>query len=333
MTHVDIVGDAVITIDVDGKVTSLNPVAESLTGWTQSEAANKALESVFRIINPETRTAVESPTVEALRDGVNAGLKSQTLLIAKDGNERAIGPVDHSATPIRNQQGELTGVVLVFRDTTNLYAQEQKIKVALAYADNIIATLREPFLVLDHAFRIKTANRAFYNTFRVEKAETEGNLIFELGGGQWDVSELRKLLDGVVSDSSPVHDFDMEIDFPVIGRKIMLLNASRFGVEEGHPNLILLAIQDITERRQAETLLQESQQRQKFILNSIPQKLVTTRPDGSVDYFNQQWMEYTGLTFEQIKDWGWKQIIHPDDLNEQLRRWQHATATGECHEH
>lgn len=97
------------------------------------EAANLSVESVFKIIIPETRATVESPTVLALRDGVHAGLQNHTLLLAKDEQERTIGPVDHSATPIRNQHGELTGVVLVFRDTTKLYAQEQKVQLALAY--------------------------------------------------------------------------------------------------------------------------------------------------------------------------------------------------------
>ena len=79
--------------------------------------------------------------------------------------------------------------------------------------------------------------------------------------------------------------------------------------------------------------VRESEGRLRFILESIPQKLVTTRPDGSVDYFNPQWMEYTGLTFEQIQDWGWTQFIHPDDLDEHVQSWLRATKAGEVYEY
>lgn len=333
MSNPDSVGDAVITTDTEGMVTSLNPVAESMTGWNHAEAVGASLKNVFRIVNTVTRTTIESPTVRALRDGVNVGLANDALLIAKDGKEHPIGLIDHSATPIRNDLGELTGAVLVFRDVTELRRQERAVQVALAYAENIIATLREPFVILDKSLRVKTANRTFYTTFHVKREETEGRFIFDLGNGQWNIPRLRTLLDKVLSDHDSVQDFDVEIDFPTIGKKAMLLNARRFGSVEGHPDLILLAIEDITERKRVEVELRQTEQRQKFILDSIPQKIATTKPDGSVDYFNPQWMEYTGLTFEHIKDFGWKHIIHPDDVDEHVRGWLHATKTGEVYEH
>ena len=107
------IGDAVITTDIKGWITFLNPIAESLTGWTHEEAIGQPLDSVFRIINEESRESVESPTVRALREGLVVGLANRTLLIAKDGTER---PIDDSAAPIRNARGEVAGVVLVFRD-------------------------------------------------------------------------------------------------------------------------------------------------------------------------------------------------------------------------
>ena len=321
MSNPNSVGDAVITTDTEGMVTSLNPVAAYMTGWNQAEAAGVSLENVFKLVHPETRTNIESPTVRALREGVNVGLPNHALLIAKDGKEHPIGPIDHSATPIRNDSGELTGAVLVFRDVTELRRQERAVQVALAYAENIIATLREPFVILDKSLRVKTANRTFYATFHVEREETEGHFIFDLGSGQWNIPRLRALLDDVLFDHDSVQDFDVEVEFPKIGKKVMLLNARRFGSVEGHPDLILLAIEDITERKRVEDALRQTEQRQRFILDSIPQKIVTTKPDGSVDYFNPQWMEYTGLTFEQIKDFGWKQFIHSDDVDEHVRGW------------
>ncbi|QDU94070.1 Cell-division control histidine kinase PdhS [Lignipirellula cremea] len=327
------IGDAVITTDAEGRVTFLNSVAQSLTGWTQDEATGVSVETVFKIVHPETRMIIESPTIRALREGVNVGLTNRTLLIAKDGKELPIGPIDDSAVPLRNDKGELAGVVLVFRDITELCRQERAVQVALAYADKIISTLREPFVVLDMNLRVKSANRSFYQNFHVEKEETEGRFIYDLGNGQWNIPRLRTLLDEVLSNHHPVHDFDVEHDFPAIGKKMMLLNAQHFESVDGQSDLILLAIEDITDRKQTEAALRQTEQHQRFILDSIPQKLVTTKPDGSVDYFNPQWMEYTGLTFEELKDWGWKQSIHPDDADGHIRGWLHAVETGEVYEH
>lgn len=97
--------------------------------------------------------------------------------------------------------------------------------------------------------------------------------------------------------------------------------------------LVASIIRDLTEQRLSHERLRQTEKLHKFILDSIPQKIATTKPDGSVDYFNPQWMEYTGLTFERIKDFGWKQVIHPDDVDEHVRGWLSATQTGNVYEH
>ncbi|HET8675844.1 MAG TPA: PAS domain S-box protein, partial [Blastocatellia bacterium] len=164
------IGDAVITTDTESRVTFMNPAAQSLTGWTQEEAAGVALETVFQIVNEETRRTVENPAIRALREGAVTGSANHTLLIAKDGTEHL---VDDSAAPIRNAKGEVAGVVLVFRDITERKRQERLVQDSLDYAENIIATLREPFIVLTKDLRVKTANRSFYETFHVSPEETE----------------------------------------------------------------------------------------------------------------------------------------------------------------
>ncbi len=130
---------------------------------------------------------------------------------------------------------------------------------ALAYAENIIATLREPFVVLDKDLRIKTANRTFYQTFDAKKEETEGRFTYDLGDGQWNIPRLRTVLDEVLSNHLPVLDFEVEHDFPAIGKKTMLLNARRFQSVDSQPDLILLAIEDRTERKRAEVAMQTSE--------------------------------------------------------------------------
>jgi PAS domain S-box-containing protein len=109
------IGDAVITTDPNGAITFMNAVAESLTGWKLQEARGMSLDLVFKIVNEETRRTVENPATRAMREGIVVGLANHTVLIAKDGTERCI---DDSAAPIRNERGEVIGVVLLFRDVT-----------------------------------------------------------------------------------------------------------------------------------------------------------------------------------------------------------------------
>lgn len=109
------IGDAVITTDFEGRITNVNAVAESLTGWTKEEATCQPLDVVFRLVNEETRQAVSSPATRALKEGVIVGLANHTVLIGKDGTEH---PIDDSAAPIRCKDGQIVGCVLVFRDVT-----------------------------------------------------------------------------------------------------------------------------------------------------------------------------------------------------------------------
>ncbi|HKQ46809.1 MAG TPA: PAS domain S-box protein [Phycisphaerae bacterium] len=119
------IGDAVIATDTKGRVTFLNPIAEELTGWTQAAAAGRPLTDVFHIVNEETRAVVEDPAARALREGCVVGLANHTILIARDGTER---PIDDSASPIRNAQGEVSGVVLVFRDVAERRRAERTMR-------------------------------------------------------------------------------------------------------------------------------------------------------------------------------------------------------------
>jgi len=115
------IGDAVIATDPQGRVTFLNPVAQGLTGWPQAEATGRALAEVFPIINEHSRHPVENPVSRVVRQGTTVGLANHTLLIHKDGHET---PIDDSAAPIRDEAGNLSGVVLVFRDITERKRQE-----------------------------------------------------------------------------------------------------------------------------------------------------------------------------------------------------------------
>ena len=153
------------------------------------------------------------------------------------------------------------------------------------YAQNIVDTVREPLLILDATLRVRSANRAFYQAFHVSPAETEGRLIYELGNGQWDIPDLRTLLEDIVPKSSVFDDFELEHVFPVIGRRVMLLNARKLQAGH-HGELLVLAMEDVTARKQAEEALVEAGALQNAIFNSANFSSIATDEKGVIQIFN-----------------------------------------------
>jgi len=123
------------------------------------------------------------------------------------------------------------------------------------YAESIVETVHEPLVVLDANLRVISANRSFYQTFKVTAEETERQLIYRLGNHQWDIPKLRELLEDILPKKTTFDDFEVECRFPNIGRRIMLLNACRLYREADNTQAILIAIEDITERRRAKEAL------------------------------------------------------------------------------
>ena len=123
---------------------------------------------------------------------------------------------------------------------------------------SIVATIREPLLVLDGALRVQTASRSFCNTFQVTQSATEGRLLYELGDGEWDIPALRTLLEDLLPNESVIEAFEVTKDFPLLGRRTMLLNARKLWREKNPTKLILLGIEDITVRKIAEEQLRQS---------------------------------------------------------------------------
>ncbi|MES1179378.1 MAG: ATP-binding protein [Myxococcales bacterium] len=132
------IGDAVIATDNEGKVTFLNPIAEGLTGWTEAEAIGQPLDAVFHIISERSRAVVESPVAKVLREGKVVGLANHTVLLPKTGPEI---PIDDSGAPIRNEAGEMVGVVLVFRDVTELKRHENQNEFLAKAGEALVASL------------------------------------------------------------------------------------------------------------------------------------------------------------------------------------------------
>jgi signal transduction histidine kinase/CheY-like chemotaxis protein len=138
------------------------------------------------------------------------------------------------------------------RDITDREHREAILQEVQSFAEAIVETVREPLLVLDKDLHVRMANRSFLGTFRASKGETEGRLLYELGNGQWDIPELRRLLEDIIPQHTEFRDFEVTHDFPAIGRRTMLLNARKLSEPGVNRELFLLAMEDTTERKQAE---------------------------------------------------------------------------------
>jgi PAS domain S-box-containing protein len=126
------------------------------------------------------------------------------------------------------------------------------LKASREYAESIINTVREPLIVLDQDLRVITASRSFYEVFKVKLEETVGQLIYDLGNKQWDISKLRELLETILPEKATFDNYEVEHDFTAIGRRVMLLNARQIQRVLGKERIILVAIEDITERKELE---------------------------------------------------------------------------------
>ena len=150
--------------------------------------------------------------------------------------------------PSAGPNGKIDGAVVMLIDI-------DASKRGLDFAEAIVETVREPLVILNHNLTVVSANKAFYETFQARPQETEGHLIYDLGKGQWNIPELRELLDNILPAHSTFRDFEVVREFARVGRKVMLLNAREVFDANAQARTILLAIEDTTDRKRAEDAL------------------------------------------------------------------------------
>ncbi len=154
------------------------------------------------------------------------------------------------------------------------------------FAESIMDTIHESLIVLDKDLKIVSANRSFYRKFQTTPEQTEGHLIFDIGNRNWDIPEFRKLLEKVIPDKSTIEDFEVRHSFEPIGDKVMLLNARCLITEQHRPELILLAIEDVTEKVFACKKLVESEAKFHRLVEQINSIIIGFDREGQITYFN-----------------------------------------------
>ncbi|MGA9335068.1 MAG: histidine kinase dimerization/phosphoacceptor domain -containing protein [Rudaea sp.] len=146
--------------------------------------------------------------------------------------------------------------------------------IELAHA--IIDTVRDPLVVLDHELRVIAASRSFYKTFRLVRDDVRGHLLYEIDGGQWDIPELRDLLETIAKNQATVEGYEVYREFPAIGRRVMLLNARKVFYEKGTHSTVLLEFEDVTGRRAIERQVQELLREKDMLLEEMQHRVANS---------------------------------------------------------
>ena len=281
------IGDAVIATDTEGRVSFLNQVAESLTGWKLSESLHRPLGDIFHIINEQTRNTVEDPCAKVLRSGVVVGLANHTVLIAKDGTER---PVDDSAAPIFDYEGEVAGVVLVFRDVTKRREQERLLRESERRKTAIIQGALDCIIEIDHENRILEFNPAAEQTFGFRREDVLGQKLVDLIIPQSLRERHRQAMAHYLATG----------EGPILGKRIEMTGLRADGTEfpieltvirsplEGPP-MFTAYLRDITERQRAEAVMEFLAQTRAALAALVDRDSALQQAAGAMVPFFADW--------------------------------------------
>jgi two-component system, chemotaxis family, CheB/CheR fusion protein len=228
--------------------------------------------------------------------------------------------------PYKTIENKIDGAVVVLVDIDALKKTEREIEAARDYAEAILRTARDPLVVLRADLTVDSANEAFYKTFKLKPAETEGQSIYDLGNQQWDIPRLRRLLEEIIPRDSFFNDFEITHEISGRGLRVMLLNARRLNNPEGGPERILLGIEDVTEQRRLDESIRRNEERFRALTLASAQVIWTANPEGLIKEDSPSWRAFTGQTFAQRKGRGWLDAIHPDDREATRKIWSDSVA-------
>lgn len=226
-----------IFLDNDLKIKRFTPYATNIANLIQSDVGRPITDIVSKLKYEDL--------VKDVKDVLQTLVFKETQVQTENGAWYLMRII-----PYRTANNVIDGVVITFSDITELKKVQGQMAERTEFAEGIIRTVREPLMVLSGDLRVVSANPSFYRTFQVTPQEIEGQLLYDLGNRQWDIPALRQLLEEMLPKNAQVEDFLVEHEFPRIGRKRMLLNARRIEQEDHRTQMILLAIEDITDRKE-----------------------------------------------------------------------------------
>ncbi len=246
--------------DAVGLVTGIKRKVSAKTKHDEKNIRIQLLEQELAQAREDMRSITED------QEAANEELQSanEELLSSSEELQSLNEELETSKEELQSTNEELTVL------NHELISLNEQVTDARNYSESIVATLYQPLLVLDKHLRVKTANKAFYKTFNVNEQETEGVLIYDLGNRQWNIPELRTLLEEILPQKKQITDFEVTHNFTSIGERVILLSALEITREKKEEKLILLSIEDITERKLAQKRLEENEHRYHMMLMNSP---------------------------------------------------------------
>jgi len=293
-----------------------NSKAEALQQSPES-ILNKQLEKELALAREDMRSITED------QEAVNEELQSanEELLSGSEELQSLNEELETSKEELQSTNEELITV------NHELFERNEQFNREKLFAEAIVSTVHEPLLVIDHDFKIKSANKSFYKNFRITEEEVLGNVLFDLQNHGWNIPGLHSQLLKIQTKSEKYIEWESTYDFPAAGMRTICFNVQPIQKENGQ-DWILLALDDITVRKEIEKVEKKNSDDLKKILENIPQITSTASANGSVTYFNQFFLGYSGMTFAQAISSGWEPVIKPDMLDEFKRNWSYSIETG-----
>ncbi len=231
--------------------------------------------------------------------------------------------------PYRTQSGKIDGVVVTFAEISDLKKLQGKTSAAREFAESIVDTVREPLMVLDEGLTILSVSASFHKVFGTNRTDLIGKSIFLIQGRQWDVPSLRALLDAMLSEKTTVEAFDLSLQSGNLGQRNMVLNARVIegGLED--KRLILLALEDVTERRQAQQAVADREARLSAILDAAPEAILTIDEGGIVGTFSPGAEEILGFRADEVIGHNVNMLMPEPDRSRHDGYLEHYIKTGE----
>jgi PAS domain S-box-containing protein len=327
------IGDAVIATDMNGAVTFMNSVAQSLTGWSQVEATGKSMDLVFDIVNKETRRPVENPVKKVFREGKVVGLADHTLLLSKDGKEFDI---EDSAAPILTDTGEGFGVVLVFRDITQKKLADEEAKRQKELLQLILESIADGVVVADSNGKFLLFNAAAEQVLGIGATDATPD--------QWSNRYGTYLPDTVTQyppDQLPlvramrgenVDAVELFIRNPQVPEgRLLSINGRPLKRVDGALQGGVVVFHDMTERKRAEEALQTSEEKFRSVVQTANDAIVTANSHGEITDFNRGAEAIFGYSAQEVIGKPLT-VLMPDRFKEPHQQgFKRYLETGEAH--
>ena len=316
------IGDGVVSTDAAGRVTSLNAAAERLTAWSESEARGCDLAEVMRLADPSTRQPVENPALAAIRNGAAFPPGQMAHLRARDGAERTI-TVD--AAPIRNQQHEIIGCVIVLRDVTDRELADSALKASQAMFGTITEHISDLIAVLD------LAGRRLYNSASYERLLAPAGDLYHTDSfaniHPDDRERIKELFAEIVETGEKRRAEYRLIDKNGDTLFIESLGSAIHGAD-GRPEKILVVSRDNTERHRAEERLRQEKVFSETLINSMPGIFYLCSEDRKLLRWNRNLEIVTQRTYDEIEEMNPDDLFPPEHLSLTLGRFRRCFEIG-----